>query len=156
MSTNVQMPSTKTIMLTHIDINYKVGCKRTWVRSCKMWNPTSFVLDAKASHSESWETIFSPPWAQWKKWILLGSKGWPQMQCNKPRAKGWGRPNWMHNVVKLFFEINWKKMIIDWTDNHIPTLGPTQDFRHAQCKFKKQIKDDVRKKWSCNLFKILF
>jgi hypothetical protein len=41
-----------------------------------------------------------------KKVDPIRSKGWPQMQCDKPRAKGWGRPNQMHNVIEKTFEIN--------------------------------------------------
>ncbi len=31
------------------------------------------------------------------------------MQCDKPWAKGWGKPNWRHNIVEKAFEVNKKK-----------------------------------------------
>ncbi len=73
-----------------------------------------------------------------KEVILLGYKGWPQMQCDKPKAKDGGG---VHNIVKKTCEVNYKKMIIGWIDVHIPTLGPTQNCKCAQWKYIK------KKKW---------
>jgi hypothetical protein len=39
----------------------------------------SFAMDAKASHTASWDVILSPPWVQPRRWISMGSIGWPHM-----------------------------------------------------------------------------
>jgi hypothetical protein len=50
-----------------------------WVCSHKIWNLTSFAMDAKASCITSWDVVFSPPWVQWRRWISMVSISWPQM-----------------------------------------------------------------------------
>jgi hypothetical protein len=47
------------------------------------------MIDAKTSHTTSWEVVFFSPWAQRKRCI---PKGCSQMQCDKPRVKGWRDP----------------------------------------------------------------
>jgi hypothetical protein len=60
--------------------------QKKWVYSCKTWNLTSFMINAKASRTTLWEVVFSSPWAQRKRCI---PKGCSQMQCDKPRVKRW-------------------------------------------------------------------
>jgi hypothetical protein len=96
-------------MLIRQHVNWKIGDRRTWVCSHKIWNFASFVIDAKTSHMTSWEVILSPPQVQQKKWIPIGSKSWPQMQCDKLRFKGWGKLDWMHNIVEKTSKVNQKR-----------------------------------------------
>jgi hypothetical protein len=37
------------------------------------------------------------------------------MQCDKPKVKGWGRPNQVNNTMEKVFEINPKKSLIEQT-----------------------------------------
>jgi len=41
-----------------------------------------------------------------KKVDPIRSKGWTQMQCDKPKVKGWGRPNLMRIIIEKMFEGN--------------------------------------------------
>jgi hypothetical protein len=44
-----------------------------------------------------------PPWEQWRKWVLIGSKGWTQMHLVNLKAKKWGKLNLMHHTKEIFF-----------------------------------------------------
>ncbi len=122
---NVQMPSTNRTMFTHQRKDRKEGDGRMWVYFCNTWNPTSLVMDAKTSQTTSWDTVLSLPWAHWKRWISKGSNGWPQMQWDRARIKGWGRPNMVHNAKEKTFEGKYKHGITRWANNQIIALGPT-------------------------------
>ncbi len=37
--------------------------------------------------------------------ISIESMGWPQIQYAKPQAKGWGKPNPMHNAIKKMLKM---------------------------------------------------
>jgi len=39
-----------------------------------------------------------PPWVEWRRWSPVGFNDWPQIQCVKPKAKGWGRLNLICNL----------------------------------------------------------
>jgi len=58
-----------------------------------------------------------PPWTQWKRWIPMGSKDWPEMQCEKPRANEWGRPNLMCIAKEKTFETKLEKRMIKQVNN---------------------------------------
>jgi hypothetical protein len=139
MSTNIWTPSIESTMLTHQHVNWRVGGKRTWVFSQRMWKPASLMINTKASRTTSWEVVLSPPWAQQRKWIPIRFKSWPQMQCDKQRLRGKGGPTkCTMQWTKLLKSI--KKGIIEWTNNHTPTLGLAQDLTHAWCESKGKSK----------------
>jgi hypothetical protein len=81
-----------------------------------------FIMDVKASHITLSEVILSPPCAQKKKWIPIGSKGWLQMQCDTPRNKGWERPNLVCNAMQKCFKIGKKKGQLNRLTNKRPHL----------------------------------
>lgn len=58
----------------------------------------------------------------------MGSRGWPQMQCDNPRANKWGRSNLVHVVEEKTTKT---KGMNRWENNLVPTPGPTQDFKCA-------------------------
>jgi len=39
----------------------------------------------------------------------MRSRGWPQMQCDNPRANGWEKPNLVHIAKEKMYEAKWKK-----------------------------------------------
>jgi hypothetical protein len=39
----------------------------------------------------------------------MGSKGWPKMQCDKPRANEWGKANQVHTMEEKMFKAKRKK-----------------------------------------------
>jgi len=61
-------------------------------------------MDAKTSQTTSWDVILAPPRAHRKKWIPKGFNVWPQIQWDKTKVKGWGRPNMVHNAKEKTFE----------------------------------------------------
>jgi hypothetical protein len=133
-------------MLIRQHVDWIIGDRRTWVYSHKIWNLTSLVIDAKTSRLTSWEVVLSPSHAQRKRWIPIGSKGWSQMQCDKLRFKGWGKPHWMRNILKKTSKVN-RKRITRWIDNQAPTPGPKQDCRCTQCESKGKPKMMLEKEW---------
>ncbi len=61
----------------------------------------------------------------------MGPKGWPQMQCDNPRANEWGKPNLMHIVEEKMTKAKWEKKIISREDHQVLVLDPTQDLKSA-------------------------
>lgn len=45
-----------------------------------------------------------PPWEQWRKWVFIGSKNWPQMHLVNLKAKERGKLNLVHNTKEKMFE----------------------------------------------------
>jgi hypothetical protein len=80
-----------------------------------------------------------PTMGQWRKWIPIRFKSWPQMQCDKQGLRGRGGPTKMHNAMDKAFKVNKKKGIIGWTYNHTPALCLAQDLTHVQCKSKMML-----------------
>jgi hypothetical protein len=56
------------------------------------------------------------------------------MQCEKPRAKGWGRPNQVRNAMEKIFGTNLEKRITRQTNNHAPAPSLSQDLKRTQCE----------------------
>jgi hypothetical protein len=83
----------------------------------------------------------------------MGSKGGPHMQCDKPEANKWGRPNLVCIMKEKTFEAKQKKKTI-WADNHAPLPNSTQDLKHAQTKSNGKLKRMLEKEWSSNLSKM--
>ncbi len=50
-----------------------------------------------------------PTMGQWRKWIPIRFKSWPQMQCDKQGLRGRGGPTKMHNAMDKAFKVNKKK-----------------------------------------------
>lgn len=61
------MPSTNTMMSTHLQENYKESGGRTWVCSHKTLNFMSLTMETKAFQTILWDTTHTPPWDQQKK-----------------------------------------------------------------------------------------
>ncbi len=77
----------------------------------------------------------------------MGFKGGPHMQCDKPRANKWGRPNLVCIMEEKTFEAKKKlKKKTRWANKHVPFPNPTQDLKHAQSKSKGKLKKDARKR----------
>jgi hypothetical protein len=125
-----------------------------WVCSHATWKLAFLMMDVKASHIGSWDTIFSPPWAQQRKRIPMGPKGWPQMQCDKSKANRGGRPNLFCIAKKKTFEAKCKKKMTRRPNNQVPIHGLTQDLKCAQCKSKGKSKMMLKKEWLCNISKM--
>jgi hypothetical protein len=119
-----------------------------WVCSHKMWNPASLTMDTKASWMALWDAILSPPWVQWRRWIPMGFNRWPQMQCVKPKTKGWGRPNMVHNTQEKTFEGKWKHEMIRWANSQASVLSLAHD--SSWCESKDMSKMMLEKEWSCS------
>jgi hypothetical protein len=95
-----------------------------------------------------------PTWTQQNRWIFMGFKGWPKMQCDKLRVNAWGRPKLMHIQWKKHLKLNQKK---GWMGEHT-----TKRLLLAMCKtsnmcdgIQRQVRKDARKRWSCNISKML-
>jgi hypothetical protein len=71
----------------------------------------------------------------------------PQMQCDNPRAKGWGRLIKCNGIEKPL-ESNKKRIKV----SRQPCIH--KKFQMHPKQIKRKIKDDVKKKWSYNLLKI--
>jgi hypothetical protein len=91
-------------------------------------------MHVKKSRMASRNAILSPQWAQRRKWIPIGSNDWPQMQCVKSRAKGWGRLNIVCNTKEKTSKSKWKHGMIRQANNQAPAPGPAQDLKHTQCE----------------------
>jgi len=61
----------------------------------------------------------------------MGFKGWPKMQCDKPRANECGRLNMVCFAKKTTFEDKWEKMMIGCVNNQVPISNPMQELKHA-------------------------
>lgn len=114
---DIRMPSTKTPMLTCWHVDWRVSDRRTWICLCKMWNLTFLAINTKASCTTSWETIFFSTMGTTKKMNPHKVQRLTQMQCDKPRFKGWGKFNWVCNVVEKTCKINWKRRIVRQVEN---------------------------------------
>jgi hypothetical protein len=53
------------------------------------------------------------------------------MQCEKPNANEWGKPNLMCIMKKKTFEAKQKKGMTRQANNQIPIHGPMQNLKHA-------------------------
>jgi hypothetical protein len=118
------------------EISHLLQWPWTWVYFHEISNVTSFAMATKASHTTSHEIVLSPPCSQWKRCIPLGSKGWLQMQCDTIWTKIQKRLNLVRNAVEKTFESKWKKGMIGWANNQVPTLGPTHNIKSVQCELK--------------------
>ncbi len=126
--------------------------RKKWVCSCITWKLAFFTMDEKASCMTLWDVVLSLPSTQQNRWIFMGFKGWPKMQCDKLRASGWGKPKLMHIQGRKHLKSNQKK---GWMGEHT-----SKRLFLAMCKIlnvcdgiQKQIRKD-RKGWSCNLSKM--
>jgi hypothetical protein len=50
------------------------------------------------------------------------------------------------------FEAKWKKMMIGWADNQVPTFGFTQHLKRARCESEGKSKMMLENEWLCNIF----
>jgi hypothetical protein len=109
-------------------------------------------MDAKASHTTWWNIVLSLPWMQQKRWIPMGSKGWPHMQFDKPRANEWGRPNLVHTMDEKPFKA--KKIKIKDLTRIQPSshFRPCTRFQMCAMWIQMQIKKDARKRINMQTF----
>lgn len=91
------------------------------------------MIDSKASHIGSWQTILSPPWAQRRKWIPIGSKVDHKCNVTNQGLRGERGP--------IKYAMQWKKTLKSlkkkdhWVINiHTLALSPAQDFKRTQCE----------------------
>jgi hypothetical protein len=146
-STTMQMSSIDKMMSMCWQENWKEGGGRKWVCSCKTWNLTFLAMKAKASKTTLWDVVCSPPWEQRKRWVPTRSKSWPlaQMQWITPRAKGWGRLNFVHNTKEKTSKDRWKGgMIRRIKAKHLP-LSPCK-IQACMVWIKNHVNDDVRER----------
>ncbi len=78
------------------------------------------------------------------------------MQCDKPSANRWRRPNLVCITKKKMFKTEWEKGMTKWANNQIPTLDLTQRPQTCVMRIRKQAREDVENEWSCNLSEMLF
>ncbi len=109
-------------------------------------------MEAKASRIASCDAIHSPPWEKQRRWVPVGSKGWPQMQWIAPKANEWERPNLVRNAKEKTLEGRQKGGMTGQTKKQ--TFAPrfTQDLKCAWCKLKVMSKMMLKKEWLCNIY----
>jgi hypothetical protein len=66
------------------------------------------------------------------------------MQCVKPIAKGWGKPNKVNNAKEKTYEGKWKHGMIGRVDSQAFTPGLAQDFK---CESEDMSKMMLGKDW---------
>jgi predicted metalloenzyme YecM len=108
-SANVQMPLIESTMLTYWHEDWRVGGRRMWIYWCATRKLAFLVMDAKTSYMTWCDVVLSLPWTQQKRWIPMGSKGWPQMEWNKPRANDGRSPIWCTLRRRKHMRLNGKK-----------------------------------------------
>ncbi len=76
----------------------------------------------------------------------MGSKGWPYMQFDKPRANEWGRPNLVHTVEEKPSKAKQKKKKkrFDKDTTKLP-LSAMHKISNVCNVIRMQIKKDARK-----------
>jgi hypothetical protein len=109
-----------------------------WICSCETWNLTSLTMKGKAFQISSWDVICSPPWEQWKRWVPIEFRSWPQtwMPWTNPRTKGWRKSKLVHNVKKKTLKVKWKDVMTRWAKTQVLAPKPLQNLKCAWCKSK--------------------
>jgi len=62
------------------------------------------------------------------------------MQCVKPRAKGQGRPNMVHNAKEKTSKGRQKYGTTRWTNSQALALGLAHDLKHVWCELEDRLK----------------
>jgi hypothetical protein len=83
----------------------------------------------------------------------MGSKGWPHMQFDKPRANGRGRPNLMRIVEKKTSKAKQKKKNDLTRRQPNSHFRPCARFQMCAMRIQMEIKEDVRKRINVQTFK---
>jgi hypothetical protein len=110
-----------------------------------MWKPTSYTMAPKVSQTASWVPVHSLPWAQHKKWILIGSMGCAHTQQKRPAIEGCDSLNRVQSVVTKIGEDNQKVGKIGRIIGQTLALRPKQDKIRTQWALNIRSKSMLKK-----------
>jgi hypothetical protein len=150
----VRIPSLVTIMLTCWREEWSMVEENACSYFHPMWKPTSRVMATKVSQTTSYVFVHSLPWAQFKRWIPIGSMGCGHTHWGRLAIEKCGNLNYVWSNVEKIRENHRKVGKISWIINQTFTLRLKHDKIWAWWAWSISSKNMLENIWWCKCSKM--